>query len=82
VTLLRHAGAKEVYRYTKPIAAANRYRSLISKSQWDSMIVDIGGGTTEIALIAYRENRLLTSLLRVAEDTFSERYFRLLREQP
>jgi rod shape-determining protein MreB len=46
-----HAGAKEVYMIYEPIAAAIGIGIDIEKPM-GSMIVDIGGGTTEIALIA------------------------------
>ena len=46
-----HAGAKEVYMIAEPIAAAIGIGIDIDKPI-GSMIVDIGGGTTEIAVIA------------------------------
>ena len=46
-----HAGAKEVYMIQEPIAAAIGIGVEIDKPI-GSMVVDIGGGTTEIAVIA------------------------------
>ena len=46
-----HAGAKEVYMVHEPIAAAIGIGIDIEQPN-GSMIVDIGGGTTEIAVIA------------------------------
>lgn len=46
-----HAGAREVYLATEPMAAAIGV-GLPVDSPTGSMIIDIGGGTTEIAVIA------------------------------
>jgi rod shape-determining protein MreB len=46
-----HTGAKEVYMIYEPIAAALGININIMEPK-GSMIVDIGGGTTEIAIIA------------------------------
>ena len=46
-----HAGAKEVYLLAEPMAAAIGVGLDVS-SPVGNMIIDIGGGTTEIAIIS------------------------------
>lgn len=65
-----HAGAKEVYMIYEPIAAAIGIGIDIEKPM-GSMIVDIGGGTTEIALIAL-SGIVADQSIRVAGDTFTK----------
>ncbi|MEK7505436.1 MAG: rod shape-determining protein, partial [Patescibacteria group bacterium] len=60
------AGAREVYIIEEPMAAAIGVR-LPVKSPVGSMIVDIGGGTTDIAVIAL-EGIVRAKNLRVAGD--------------
>jgi len=47
----RHAGAKEVFLIDEPMAAAIGV-GLSVKEAFGNMIVDVGGGTTEVAVIA------------------------------
>jgi len=63
-----HAGAKGVYVIHEPIAAALGIGIDIDKPV-GSMIVDIGGGTTEIAIIAL-SGIVCNQSIRVAGDSF------------
>ena len=73
------AGAREVYLIEEPMAAAIG-ADLEIEAPRASMIVDIGGGTTETAIIslsatAYKES------IRVAGDELNESIIRYLRSQ-
>ncbi len=65
-----HAGAKEVYMIHEPIAAAIGIGIDIAKPV-GSMIVDIGGGTTEIAIIALA-GIICDQSIRIAGDSFTQ----------
>lgn len=72
-----HAGAKEVYLISEPMAAAIGI-GLDVFAPYGNMIVDIGGGTSEIAVIALSGITNGVSI-RVAGDELTEsvvRYFR------
>lgn len=72
-----HAGAKEVYLVDEPMAAAIGI-GLNVHEPVGNMIVDIGGGTTEIAVIALSEV-INAQSVRLAGDKFTEdiiTYFR------
>jgi rod shape-determining protein MreB len=64
-----HAGAKEVYMITEPIAAAIGIGVDI-KAPNGTMIVDIGGGTTEIAVIAL-SGIVCDRSIKIAGDMFN-----------
>ena len=64
------AGARKVYLIEEPIAAAIGAGIDISKA-CGNMIVDIGGGTTDIAVIALGGSVVSTSI-KVAGDKFDE----------
>ncbi len=74
-----HAGAKEVYMIHEPIAAAIGIGIDIEKPM-GSMIVDIGGGTTEIAIIALA-GIVCDQSIRIAGDAFSEDILDHMRRQ-
>lgn len=61
-----HAGAKEVYLIAEPMAAAIGIGLNVNESV-GNMIVDIGGGTTEIALIAL-SGIVIDESIRIAGD--------------
>ena len=65
-----NAGARKVYLIEEPIAAAIGAGIDISKPS-GNMIVDIGGGTTDIAVISLGGSVVSTSL-KVAGDKFDE----------
>jgi rod shape-determining protein MreB and related proteins len=64
-----HAGAKEVYMVHEPIAAAIGIGIDITQPN-GTMIVDIGGGTTEIAVIAL-SGIVCEQSVRIAGDIFT-----------
>ncbi len=64
-----HAGAKEVYMVHEPIAAAIGIGIDITQPN-GVMIVDIGGGTTEIAVIAL-SGIVCEQSVRIAGDVFT-----------
>jgi rod shape-determining protein MreB and related proteins len=64
-----HTGAREVYMIYEPIAAAVGIGINIEEPK-GSMIVDIGGGTTEIAVIALA-GIICDQSIRVAGDAFN-----------
>lgn len=74
-----HAGAKEVYMIHEPIAAALGIGIDIDKPV-GSMIVDIGGGTTEIAIIAL-SGIVCNQSIRVAGDSFNKDILDYMRRQ-
>ncbi|BAC89408.1 rod shape-determining protein [Gloeobacter violaceus] len=64
------AGAKEVFLVEEPIAAAIGAGLPISEPV-GSMIVDIGGGTTEVAIISL-QGSVISESVRVAGDEMNE----------
>ena len=74
-----HAGAKEVYMIHEPIAAAIGIGIDIERPV-GSMIVDIGGGTTEIAVIAL-SGIVCDQSIRVAGDAFNKDILDYMRRQ-
>ena len=65
-----HAGAREVFLIAEPIAAAIGVGLPVDKPS-GNMIIDIGGGTTEIAVIAL-DGIVADSSIRVAGDEMDE----------
>jgi rod shape-determining protein MreB len=65
-----HAGAREVFLISEPIAAAIGVGLPVNKPA-GNMIIDIGGGTTEIAVIAL-DGIVSNSSIRVAGDEMDE----------
>ncbi len=74
-----HAGAKEVYMVQEPIAAALGISIDIDRPI-GSMVVDIGGGTTEIAVIAL-SGIVCEQSIRVAGETFNKDILDYMRRQ-
>jgi len=74
-----HANAKEVYMIYEPIAAAIGTGIKIDEPV-GSMIVDIGGGTTEIAVIAL-SGIVCDQSIRVAGDSFTKDILDYMRRQ-
>ena len=75
----RQAGARQVFIIEEPIAAAIGAGIDISRA-CGSMIVDIGGGTTDIAIISLGGAVVSTSI-KVAGDNFDEAITRYMRKQ-
>ncbi|MFA4844455.1 MAG: rod shape-determining protein [Candidatus Margulisiibacteriota bacterium] len=65
-----HAGAREAYLVEEPMAAAIGANLPVSEAQ-GSMIVDIGGGTTEVAVLALG-GIVVSKSIRVAGDEMDE----------
>jgi rod shape-determining protein MreB len=74
-----HAGAKEVYMIQEPIAAALGIGIDIERPV-GSMVVDIGGGTTEIAVLAL-SGIVCDQSIRVAGETFNKDILDYMRRQ-
>jgi rod shape-determining protein MreB len=72
-----HAGAKEVYLISEPMAAAIGI-GLDVMAPMGNMVVDVGGGTTEIAVIALAGMPNGVSI-RIAGDELTESIIRFFR---
>ena len=75
----RNAGAKYASLIQEPLAAAMGAGLPITEAV-GSMIVDIGGGTTEVAVISYRDIVTAKSI-RVAGDDFDEAIIDYIRKK-
>ncbi len=74
-----NAGARKVYLIEEPIAAAIGAGIDISKP-CGNMIVDIGGGTTDIAVISLGGSVVSTSL-KIAGDKFDEHIVKYIKKK-
>jgi rod shape-determining protein MreB len=74
-----NAGAREVYLIEEPMAAAIGSRLPVQEAV-ANVIVDIGGGTTEVAIISMG-GIIASRSLRVAGDKLNEDIIRYLREE-
>jgi rod shape-determining protein MreB len=74
-----HAGARNVYILEEPIAAAIGAGIDISKP-YGSMIVDIGGGTTDVAVISMG-GIVCSESIRIAGDAFDEAIMKYLKRK-
>lgn len=74
-----NAGAREVYLIEEPVAAAIGARLPIQEAS-GNMIVDIGGGTTEVAVIALG-GIVASRSLRIAGDELNEDIKTFAREK-
>lgn len=73
------AGARKTYLIEEPIAAAIGAGIDISKA-CGSMVIDIGGGTTDIAVISLGGTVVSTSI-KIAGDKFDEAIVRYMRKK-
>jgi len=73
------AGARRTYIIEEPIAAAIGAGMDISKP-YGNMVVDIGGGTTDIAVISLG-GAVVTDSIKVAGDMFDEAIIRYMRKK-
>src|SRR5690606_14715755 len=71
------AGAREVYLIDEPMAAALGAGLPVHEAH-GSMVIDIGGGTTEIAIISLN-GVVYASSVRLGGDTFDESIISYLR---
>ena len=74
-----HAGAREVIIIEEPVAAAIGAGIDVSKPQ-GNMIIDIGGGTSDIAVIAM-DGPVVSESIKVAGDDFDEAILRYMRKK-
>ncbi len=74
-----NAGAREVYLIEEPMAAAIGSRLPVQEAV-ANVIVDIGGGTTEVAVISMG-GVIASRSLRIAGDKLNEDVIRYLREE-
>ena len=75
----RSAGAREVYLIEEPMAVAIG-ASLPVAEPTGSLVVDIGGGTTEVGVISLG-GRVYATSIRVAGDTFDEAIINYVRRR-
>lgn len=75
----RQAGAREVYIIEEPIAAAIGSGIDISKPN-GSMVVDIGGGTADIAVISLGGS-VVSESIKIGGDKFDEAIVRYMRKK-
>lgn len=79
VDAAEYAGIRKVYLIEEPIAAAIGAGIDISKPK-GNMVIDIGGGTTDIAVISM-SGKVVSRSLKVAGDTFDESILRFLKRK-
>ncbi|MCL2564684.1 MAG: rod shape-determining protein MreB [Defluviitaleaceae bacterium] len=73
------AGARQVFIIEEPISAAIGAGIDISRAK-GSMLVDIGGGTTDVAVISLG-GAVISSSIKVAGDNFDEAIIRYMRRK-
>jgi rod shape-determining protein MreB len=73
------AGARKVYLIEEPIAAAIGAGIDITRPV-GNMVVDIGGGTTDIAVLSLSDTAVSTSI-KVAGDKFDEAIIKFMRKK-
>lgn len=73
------AGARKTYLIEEPIAAAIGAGIDISKA-CGSMVVDIGGGTTDIAVVSLG-GTVVSSSIKIAGDKYDEAIIRYMRKK-
>ncbi|MBI3274104.1 MAG: rod shape-determining protein [Candidatus Colwellbacteria bacterium] len=76
---VKNAGAREVYLVEEPMAAAMGVRLPVQEAV-GSMIVDIGGGTSDIAVISLG-GIVVSKDLKIAGDKFNEDIMRFARDE-
>ncbi len=75
----KNAGAREVYLVEQPMAAAIGIRLPVQEAV-GSMVVDIGGGTTDIAVISLG-GIVVSRALKIAGDKFNDDIIRFARDE-
>ncbi|MGL4730211.1 MAG: rod shape-determining protein [Clostridium sp.] len=75
----RNAGAKKVYLIEEPLAAAIGAGLDISKAS-GNMVIDIGGGTTDIAVISLG-GMVVRESIKVAGDNFDDAIIKYIRKK-
>jgi len=79
IDVAMNAGSREAYLIDEPMAAAIGARLLVTEAG-GNMIVDIGGGTSEIAIISLG-GVVIARSLRVAGDEMNEDIVRYCRDE-
>lgn len=79
VDAAEQAGARKAYLIEEPIAAAIGAGLDISKPS-GNMVVDIGGGTTDVAVISLGSS-VVSRSIKVAGDNFDEAIIRYMRKK-
>lgn len=74
-----HAGARKVYLIEEPVAAAIGAGIDVSKAE-GHMVVDIGGGTTDIAVISM-SGVVNAASIKIAGDAFDDAIVRYIRKK-
>lgn len=75
----KNAGAKKVYLIEEPLAAAIGAGLDISKAS-GNMVIDIGGGTTDVAVISLG-GMVVRESIKVAGDKFDEAIIKYIRKK-
>jgi len=75
----RNVGAREVYLIEEPMAAAIGIRMPVQEAT-GNMIIDVGGGTTEVAVISLG-GIVVSRSLRTAGDKLNEDIVQYAREE-
>ena len=75
----REVGAKDIYVIEEPVAAALGCGRDISKAR-GTMVIDIGGGTTDIAVMSLG-GVLSSRSIKIAGDEFTEEIVRFVRRE-
>ena len=75
----KNAGAREVYLIEEPMAAAIGVRLPVQEAI-GSMVVDIGGGTSDIAVISLG-GIVVSKNLRIAGDKLNDDIIRFARDE-
>ena len=75
----REAGAKDIYVIEEPVAAALGAGFDISRPH-GTMVVDIGGGTTDIAVVSLG-GTVVSKTLKIAGDEFTEEIIRYAKRE-
>lgn len=73
-----NAGAKKVYLIEEPLAAAIGANLDITEAS-GNMVIDIGGGTTDIAVISLG-GIVVRASIKIAGDKFDESIIRYIRK--
>lgn len=75
----RRTAARDVYLITEPLAAAIGCGIQIERPE-GSMIIDIGGGTTDVAVISLG-GTVVSETIRVAGDDFDQAIMKYMRKE-
>lgn len=75
----RKAGAREVFIIEEPLAAAIGAGLDINRP-YGSMVIDIGGGTTDVAVISLGTT-VINKSIKVAGDTFDEAIIKYMKKK-